>query len=430
MSLSKYHKYLVKGSSIPNLYYSPIFNGLSEDHRLNNSNSVYCFVSEEDLINILEFDCPELIKIKSLVFLNELRRKFEKYRGSSDSLGRENGWVDLSRKKIYAFCGSRDSEDVKKLLISLGLIECDGLYSKSNGKSFSYRQLPRPYPPSAFFVKYTGKIVDFAKRYSFDDKITDKSGDFDIFDEEIKNNLKRASLRATPEQIAEKYPCKDFFATLGSLYDITNKQKYLWIDPKSGRRFHNFSSISRDARGAILLDNEDCSEVDYSACHPWLCLSFYEKGYEEEKELYLSALKFGFYKWFAEKIEHDISDNEKYSEFKISCIAQIFYDMPRHKNSKKVEKFAELFPHLYEIIDCEKNISNREFSIKLQNMEADLMYDGVFYKLISENIVGVPIHDSVVCKTKDAKNVKLIMEQEFFSKYNIMPLVNIKPLTF
>jgi hypothetical protein len=155
-------------------------------------------------------------------------------------------------------------------------------------------------------------------------------------------------------------------------------------------------------------------------------MSFYEPGFEKEKKEYHAALDEGFYKFLADKIKSDISTDEKYQKFKIGCIAQIFYDYPRQNDSSKLVMFKQLFPHLHEIIESEKHISNSKFSIKLQSMEADLMFDGVFFRLLSEDITAIPIHDAVICKKQHAGRVRLIMEQEFITKYGYKPEVKIK----
>lgn len=423
MCLSKHYYYSLKGSSIPNLSYSSTL-----DKGFNSSNSLYCFISETNLKEIINFDCSGILKIKMIGFLEELRLMLQKYRGEADALERGEGWVTMHSKYLRLHYGERDYLTVTNLLISLGLIERDSDY-KISGFSKSFRTLEKAKEGRrGFYVKYTGKIIDYFNKNKFYNPSI--NGDEDFSNKFLKLNLWRAKLADSADNVFEKYKNfdKSDYSYTG-LSDIEHRQLYLIECKKTGRRFHNFMAISRESRNAITIDDELCCEVDYSACHPWLCLSFYkEEG--EEKARYLSVLKSGFYKFIAEKLNEDISDQQKYSDFKISCIAQIFYDSPRETDGRKLLIFKNSFPYLYDVIQAEKHKSNSDFAIKLQTMEADLMFDGVFFRLFKEDLVAVPIHDGLICKKRDAKNIKLIMEQEFFTKYGYIPNVGIKNLTY
>jgi hypothetical protein len=424
MSLSKHHLYILKGSNIPNLFYSPIINGSCLDNRLNSDNSVVILISEENLIRILEGPESDLVKIKSIIFLKEILNRYNLMRYKADLLERNQRWVGFSRKNLESLFGSRDTDLVIENLLSLGLIERDNIYSVSEGKTLAYRLTPKTEEkPEKWRVKYTGKLIARVNNKESDSLL---SQDNNLFNQAVYRNLKTVTLSESAEELAKKFGGNDFFAAYAHLTEIESGNIFFKEDKKSGRRFHNLTCMPRQSRSAILIDGEPTTEVDFSACHPWLCLSFYESGFEKEKREYHAALNEGFYKFLAKKIGSDISTDEKYQKFKIGCIAQIFYDYPRQNDSSKLAAFKQLFPHLHEIIESEKHISNSDFSIKLQGMEADLMFDGVFFRLLSEDIPAIPIHDAVICKKRHAGRVRLIMEQEFITKYGYRPEVKIK----
>jgi hypothetical protein len=333
--LSKHYTYLLKGSNIPNLFYSPIIDGVCLDKRLNSDNSILVLLSEENLIRLTENDNEtDLIKIKSLVFIKELLAKYNLMRYNADILERNDKWVGLGRKTLELSFGTRDVNRIIEYLVRLDAIECDGLYSVSNGKALSYRLTPRmSQNPERWRVKYTGKIVDHANNKDLEVKM---STDENYFNKKIYENVKLASFAESPEILAQKFGGKDFFAAFAHFTDIEDKKIFFKEDKNSGRRFHNFTCIPRESRQAILIDGEPTTEVDFSACHPWLCLSLYESGFEDEKKSYHAALNEGFYKFLAKKLNSDISSDNKYQEFKIGCIAQIFYDYPRQNNSSKL----------------------------------------------------------------------------------------------
>jgi len=421
---SKHYTYLLKGSSIPNLLFSPIIDGICLDDRLTSDNSIVVLISEENLIKLTEGDESNLIKIKSLVFLKEILNRYNLMRYEADLLERGGKWVSMGRKTLEIHFGTRDIDRIINYLTDLEFIECDGLYSVSDKKSLSYRLTPKiSENPEKWRVKYTGKIVDHANNK---DILLTARKDENFFNKKLYSNLKSASLSESPEILAKKFGGDDFFAAMAHFTEIESKNIFFKEDQRSGRRFHSFTCIPRESRQSILVEGEATTEVDFSACHPWLCLSLYEAGFETEKKLYHAALNEGFYKFLAKKLNSDISTDQKYQDFKIGCIAQIFYDYPRQNDSSKLVMFKNLFPHLSEIIQSEKHKSNSKFSIKLQSKEADLMFDGVFYRLINEDIPAIPIHDAVICKKQHANKVKLIMEQEFMSKYGYRPEVKIK----
>jgi hypothetical protein len=391
---------------------------------LNSDNSIVVLLSEENLIRLTEGPESDLVKIKSLVFLKEILNRYNLMRYEADLWERNQKWVGFSRKNLEILFGSRDTDLVIGDLLSLGLIECDNIYSISEGKTLAYRLTQKAEEsPEKWRVKYTGKLIG---RVNNKETEIFLSQDKNLFNQAVYRNLKSVTLSDSPEELAKKFGGNDFFAAYAHLTEIESGNIFFKEDKKSGRRFHSLTCMPRESRSAILIDGEPTTEVDFSACHPWLCMSFYEPGFEKEKKEYHAALDEGFYKFLADKIKSDISTDEKYQKFKIGCIAQIFYDYPRQNDSSKLVMFKQLFPHLHEIIESEKHISNSKFSIKLQSMEADLMFDGVFFRLLSEDITAIPIHDAVICKKQHAGRVRLIMEQEFITKYGYKPEVKIK----
>lgn len=430
-SMSKRSLYSSKGSHIPNLSYS------SDPDTFNRNICIYCFISESNLIRVIEFDCSDLVKIKCLGFLMEIKKRSQTYRGNADTLKREDGWVTLCSKILKNNYGTRDYHSVIQILKELELIEEDPRYkirhrsAGTDGFSKSFRLTEKAKDGrAAFYVKYTGKIMDYLNGKRLSNKASeDKNALVTV----LMDNLRSVSLCDSPENITEKYPSiktHESACSYDALCDIKNKEFYMIECKKTGRRFHNLLGVSRNSRKAILIDGQKCTEVDYSACHPWLCYSFYEKTDSEERREYLKSLNYGFYRYIGEGIGADISSDEKYQDFKISCIAQIFYDSPREQDGLKLRFFQSRFPNLYHVIQAEKHKSNSDFAYKLQKMEASLMFDGAFFGLYRENIKAVPIHDGVICKKSDALRVKEIMEKEFFGIYQYFPKVGIKDLTY
>lgn len=427
--LSKYKYYLSKGSNIPNLSYSHSKDEVSD-------NSLYCYISEENLIRITEYDCSDILKIKCLGLIMEIKRISQTYRGKADVYQRDENWVTLCAKILRENYGTRDWIDSIRILRELDLIEVDSNFRigdkkrKKSGVCNSYRLTDLAKKDrEVFYVKYTGKILEYLNKEYIYSNSFDK--DENIINKVLSENMRHVTLCESPENIAEKYPGpeKEPENSRNALVDIHHKQFYLVECKTSGRRFHNFLGLTREARRAILIDGEPCSEVDFSACHPWICYSFYEKNSKESK-IYLNALNRGFYYFIADFIGEDVRDPEVYQKFKISCIAQIFYDYPRNEDGRKLAAFQKLFPEMYHIIQAEKHKSNSDFAYKLQKMEADLMFDGVFFGLFQKDIVAIPIHDGVLCKQRDAEEVKRIMEHEFQEKYGYLPKVGEKRLTY
>lgn len=438
MITSKRKHYSSLGSSIPNMSYCRVINGLNLDNRFNSLNSVNVFLNESFLIKVIDSLYPDIIKIKTLILIANICERHSFMGDNSDKKRRGEGWVNLMSSYSRKFYGTRDWPEILKCAEFYNLIEID--QSWSFGKhSMSFRCNSEIIKNGEMFsVKYTGSIIKAQNKHlsavnrmirrgtTSSGQNSQFSEDRNGFDDLLINNLKLATMSHSAKDIVDILEPDNRDVLLSQLLYIESGHRKLTSDSNTGRRFHNFVCLPKEARQAILLEGEQCAELDYSAFHPNLMLGLYPNDCQE-KGKYKKILEIGFYEEIASLIKYELTDFNK-KAFKQRCMTEIFYDVER-KYYDVFNAFFLNFPILGRIILDEKSESNSKFAIKMQNIEANFIFDKVFPVLSDKNIVSIPIHDAIICKSKEAIQVREIMESLFLENFGQLCSVKNKDLT-
>jgi hypothetical protein len=209
----------------------------------------------------------------------------------------------------------------------------------------------------------------------------------------------------------------------------------------NGRLNTVFTTLKRELK-QFLFDRVDGSfdfvEVDISNAQPLLVTIYMENNYSEVRS------KPDFLKWkelcqsgtIYDYIAENLNSNRDFVKERFMDVLLFTKNGKSHllkgKNlcsdniDKKnfILKIKDLFPTIWEILlKIKKEITNSEFAIRIQKMEAELMIDTVLVNL-KEIGTHFSIHDSIVCRTHDVGFVSEQIRTAFTTLYNYS--VNLK----
>lgn len=185
----------------------------------------------------------------------------------------------------------------------------------------------------------------------------------------------------------------------------------------NGGRFYGpkYQSLSSDIRKYIYIDGEQTTELDYSGLHVSLLYNFI--GLECPDRVYGDLdgeLKEIF------KTVCFIVLNARDEHTALLAIVQNLKD----KYNRKVEYFrAKIL--LDKFKDMHKPISkffHCGMGTRLQWTDSTLM-NNILIRLLDNNITGLPIHDSVIVKTRFKDILRHVMEEEYLKMFKFNPII-------
>ncbi|MDD4156435.1 MAG: hypothetical protein PHY08_07685 [Candidatus Cloacimonetes bacterium] len=127
----------------------------------------------------------------------------------------------------------------------------------------------------------------------------------------------------------------------------------------------------------------------------------------------------------------------RYSKDRIKEIMfEIFYskNIIQRKNkgfipyARSKRLFASAFPNVYKIVHLLKQKSNSDLANMLSKMEAYVMIDIICEKLVSNDIVPLTIHDSIIVDKKDAAEAYKIIAETFLTLFDRVPSFSIETI--
>lgn len=202
---------------------------------------------------------------------------------------------------------------------------------------------------------------------------------------------------------------------LDSMYlkRVFNRNDYMY-----GGRFYTpvYIGIPRDFRSTITIDGEATVELDYSAHHIRLLyhqdnIDFtgeayvYNKGDKEhsnERELHKSMAMIA------------INATSRKSTIK-ATLDKIRTDQKKGKFTGQIPTYDQLDKLYNEFLEYHKpiahHVSNDE-GAKLQRIDSDIINE-ILVDLAKDNIVGLPVHDSIIVKKKHKDILKDLMIKHY-----------------
>lgn len=252
------------------------------------------------------------------------------------------------------------------------------------------------------------------------------------------------------------YEIMDFYRLYLPVYKLKTGSLY-FKQEKSGRIHHNFSNLSSKLRRFLKVSNEnnnDWVEVDISSCTPFLFSTYLIKqGHNSiDALLFHEMTRSGdFYTQllehvcYAETIQegHQSEELEEYLGSRNrkrlkEAILKFFNRKPENnRNYRKREEY-----HLYESIrdsfpNVFKQLEHLQIDTQIEGvksgmynlitpMESSVMVEYLIPQLLEKNLVGITRHDGVLCLSKDAEEIKKIIETGFKQQLGVSPTVKIK----
>jgi len=164
--------------------------------------------------------------------------------------------------------------------------------------------------------------------------------------------------------------------------------------PKGNRLYSPLTSLKRDFRACLRLQNEPLVIFDMVCCQPTLLAHITKE---------VNFINDCFSDLFYERIQKELTVSRDAAK-EIYC--EFAYGANRTEGSGNKEAFQiqqmmeREYPATAAQIRRSKNNNYRRFSWELQKREAELFVDGIFATLTSNGIPALTIHDSIVTTGK------------------------------
>lgn len=357
--------------------------------------------------------------------------------------------VPINMKYLSTVLGSNTSNTKKIVdsLTKLGLLNKDGAYivgKKSTSYSLIYKDdIVSSIPFNVFSHNCTKRIINMknSSTKDFNETLEFKNLANYLLSIDINKDLILYIIQHPlfffsylppydnqHREDSEDYMIHEFKVEFQNIYSIYLKDIFIKRPNNTGRVYTPFSVMDRDHRPYLSYEGKTLKCLDIANSQPLIFCAFLkayceQNGIElpkEEYEEYKSLVENGvFYEKFMQGDEL-LEENRK--QFKQEFFGSVFYTKVSNIPYKLRKRFKEVFPKIYSIMDdIKSDIGNDGFALKMQELEADIVWDKVNAPMLREGYLCYNIYDSIVSHDLDtieeAKN-RMIKE---FEKLNIKP---------
>jgi len=342
---------------------------------------------------------------------------------------RKTDFVPLKAEYLRKIMSRRKYVEIRKALLSSGVIESDGWYVKGK-KAMGYK-LGKNYHGGHKRIKVTNKrLIENIKE---DNKKRRNEITLDT----------HLHLRDKLEQIEIKFndalvnlDCDDDKEQTSNIIALEMiRDKYFFFTGDQFGRIHtNLTNLKSTSRKWLRHKSLPIIELDISNSQPFffsiiLILYLYNNKLPSFNHLpllpplpchtlpkdviaYVDLVQRGvLYEYLAEKFKMSI---EQRRIFKTKFFSEIFFG----KNgwtSKNSQRFAETFPTVYKVIQQLKKKDYRALSNHLQRVESSFIINSFIRRCMDTrpDMFIATIHDSVLVKPEDARWAKNALLSEF-----------------
>ena len=130
-----------------------------------------------------------------------------------------------------------------------------------------------------------------------------------------------------------------------------------------------------------------------------------------------------------------IDDHLSRDDVKDIVFAILFSRNKIYKDHRRIEPyfkekrlFAKVYPTIYKIVYLLKNKDHTKLSVFLQSMESKVFIDIICPELVSQDIIPLTIHDSIIIPRHQAKEARQICEKTFDNYFSMIPKFHIQSL--
>lgn len=182
---------------------------------------------------------------------------------------------------------------------------------------------------------------------------------------------------------------------------------------KTGRLFSNVTFMSKAARKYIMLDGEETVSIDYKSLHPYICYSLMTS--ENEKAAWKKICEeTGFYEWMMQVLK--TSDRDFVKEVFQIYLAQKGEFRGTVLTFQRV--MTKKFPIFDQYVRLTRSISRPMQGI-LQGSESGLVIETIFKTLAKHGVVTLPVHDALIVKKSQAKQLAELMQRKALERWKI-----------
>jgi hypothetical protein len=189
-----------------------------------------------------------------------------------------------------------------------------------------------------------------------------------------------------------------------------------------GGRFYGaiHLSLPRDLRAFIHIDGQPTVELDYSAFH--IKMLYHKEGIDYQDDPYSACEGAALRKVY--KAVGLIAINAENAKKAYGAIADELKDrgLIAPKRDEPIVSLVNAFKQTH--LPIQKHLFSG-VGTKLQNIDSDIM-NSILARLLGMDIVGLPVHDSVIVPAQYKDILEALMIEEYQKQMGFKPVVDIK----
>lgn len=335
-------------------------------------------------------------------------------------------FVNIPSTLLGRELGTRFYHDVIGVLIQLGIIQRNRCYSNREFDPFckSYRYTPRYC--AGIRIAESARLSQMAVPLKDSSVLTNETERF-IFNNIRRLEIDRGRFSAVDLDLRLRDPSRQ--ARLRKSALCIDNGIVNFHSGRSQRRVYNTpTNAPRELRSCLCLGIESLVEYDLQATQPTLLLSLYPDLSCDEALRYMRCLEGDIYTGLLNEAKgrRVIPDSRCLGrdEMKVEFLYHAFGKRKRLNTFGKC--FAGMFPELHQRI---AETCGRCLSIRLQDLEAQIMIYGAVERCRKEGLFIVPIHDGFLARPGDAAQISGFLRDEFISRFSFCPKINDKTVS-
>ena len=202
---------------------------------------------------------------------------------------------------------------------------------------------------------------------------------------------------------------------------------YCWIHRvftetfKLGGRFYGgaWQSLTKELRKFIKINTQPTVELDYSGFH--IRMLYHIENINNVEDVYACGqAPRELYKIATLVLVNSKSDRHYQAVRKAFVDKELHYDFPGRLLKKNI------MPIINDIFNTHEKINKYFFSdkgIELQNKDS-IIISNVLNKLMDNNVIGLPVHDSVIVQKQHEDILKQFMTEEYEKVMKFKPIID------
>lgn len=312
-----------------------------------------------------------------------------------------------------------------KDLIDLGIIESNNTFSRKEHKSTGYRLTKEVlkhkfYIPQETDEKLNNKIKRVYGKLKLKLITDDETGYGYVTEcmEDLEINIETAvkSVSELDEEL------KDF----AELQIENFSDKFFSVDRTGNRLHNNLTNLFTPLRNHLTYKGQklvQCDVRNSQLIFLYLLMRDCCINPVELDKFKNVVCDYGFYEFFAEKLEVELTDDTR-KQFKESVFEHLLFGANKTELSKFETVFKSEFPNIFYVMQSIKTENYKDVAIRLQKKESKFIFNCV--RKLNKSIPLFTIHDSIVTTIGNEYIIYDLMISEFKNNFGIEPKIKIE----